>query len=534
MSIVAGAEGTQRVRVELARIAFAIGTVATIGTALASLPGWIDRSMISATQLAQRGPGFPYEPIAMGVLALGIGVAILFSGIGWLIFQARSGDVFGLVFAYNSVVIGFAVIGPWLIAPSSGLDQTVTRVVTSAAMVTILWGSFVFPDGRFVPPAMAWLLVIFATWQVGRAINPELGADRLAGGWFVLWVAFFWAAGLSQVFRYRAIATADQRAQMKWWLFGALGWGIAVAASLAMQYAFGQRTGSEPTFWFAGLAPLGFFPAVASALALYVGTAVFGLCVSVAILRYAALDIDVVISRTLVYAASTSLLVAALAGVAVLLSRLLGAGAGPGAELTSVLVLAAALGITFVPLRRLLESMADRLVAPRADLVLLFLDIVGSTERLAQVGDKEWADALGQFRVVVRGELGRHGGQEIDTAGDGFFATFASASAAVACACAVRRAVTEIGFNVRMGIHAGRCELRGRAPIGVTVHVAARLMGLASAGQIFVTEDVGAALGGGLLRLRDIGRRPLRGVPGDWHVLAVECEPVAPNLGLSP
>lgn len=525
MSIVASVQGLQRVRMRLARAAFAIGTVATIGTALAALPGWVDQSMTSATQLAQRGDGFPYEAVAMGVIALGVAVAILFIGIGWLILQARSGDVFGLVFAYNAVFIGFAVIGPWLIAPGSGLGQTVARIVTSAAMVTVLWASFVLPDGRFVPAATAWLLAIFIAWQVGRAINPELGADRLGGGWFVLWMAFFWAAALSQMFRYRAIATADQRVQMKWWLLGALGWGIAVAASLAVQYAFGARTGSEPMFWFAGLAPLGFSSAVASALALYVGTAVFGLCVSVAILRYAALDIDVVISRTLVYAASTSLLVAALAGVAVLLSRLLGAGAGLGAELTSVLVVAAALGVTFVPLRRWLESMADRLVAPHADLVLLFLDIVGSTERLAEVGDKEWADAIGRFRVVVRGELGRHGGQEIDTAGDGFFATFASAGSAVACACAVRRAVSEIGFNVRMGIHAGRCELRGRAPIGVTVHVAARLMGLASAGQIFVTEDVSRALGGGLVKLREIGRRPLRGVPGDWHVLAVECEP---------
>ncbi len=114
---------------------------------------------------------------------------------------------------------------------------------------------------------------------------------------------------------------------------------------------------------------------------------------------------------------------------------------------------------------------------------MLFTDIVGSTERLADVGDRAWADLLARHHAVVRSALRTTGGREMDTAGDGFFATFARPADALACARQIVQGVAGLALAVRVGLHAGEVETGGGKASGITVHVAARLMAAAGASR---------------------------------------------------
>jgi class 3 adenylate cyclase len=122
---------------------------------------------------------------------------------------------------------------------------------------------------------------------------------------------------------------------------------------------------------------------------------------------------------------------------------------------------------------------------------------------------------------VVRQELARCRGREVNTAGDAFFAVFDRPSRAFDCANAIRDAVASLGLQVRTGLHVGDVEMRGEQVSGLAVHAAARVMAAAGAGEIMVSGDLAAALGPEA-RLRDAGRRSLRGVPGEWQLFAVE------------
>ena len=161
----------------------------------------------------------------------------------------------------------------------------------------------------------------------------------------------------------------------------------------------------------------------------------------------------------------------------------------------------------------------------RVDRVLatvLFFDIVGSTERLASVGDQAWRAVLDDFRHMVRREIDRFDGREIDTRGDDFFVVFASPSAAIAAARSVRDRVRSLGIELRSGIHLGEIEQQKDDVAGVSVHIGARIQGLATPGQILVSGTVADAVVGSPFRFRDLGEKQLKGVPRSWRVYELE------------
>jgi pimeloyl-ACP methyl ester carboxylesterase len=153
---------------------------------------------------------------------------------------------------------------------------------------------------------------------------------------------------------------------------------------------------------------------------------------------------------------------------------------------------------------------------------VLFTDIVGSTRQAGQLGDRRWRYLLDEHHARVRRLLDRFRGVEVDTAGDGFFATFDGPARAIRCACAVRDAVREIGIEIRAGLHTGEVERRGNAATGLAVHVGARVAGLAQASEVLVTSTVQMLVLGSGIGFADRGRHRLKGVPDEWRLFAVE------------
>jgi class 3 adenylate cyclase len=152
---------------------------------------------------------------------------------------------------------------------------------------------------------------------------------------------------------------------------------------------------------------------------------------------------------------------------------------------------------------------------------VMFTDIVASTERAASFGDRVWRDVLVRHHAVVRRELGRFRGEERDTAGDGFFATFDGPARAVRCAQAIIAGTEPLGLGIRIGIHIGECELHEDKPAGLAVAVGARIAATAGAGEVLVSGTVRDLVGGSGLAFDDRGRQQLKGVPGSWPLYAV-------------
>jgi class 3 adenylate cyclase len=162
---------------------------------------------------------------------------------------------------------------------------------------------------------------------------------------------------------------------------------------------------------------------------------------------------------------------------------------------------------------------------PEPDRVLvtvLFTDIVGATERVATLGDRGWRELLTRHHSVVRKQLERFRGREIDTAGDGFLATFDGPARAVRAACAMRDAVRPLGIRIRAGLHTGECEVIGEKLGGIAVHTGARVAALASPDEVLVSSTVKDLVAGSGLRFQERGLHVLRGVPGEWRLFAVD------------
>jgi class 3 adenylate cyclase len=171
------------------------------------------------------------------------------------------------------------------------------------------------------------------------------------------------------------------------------------------------------------------------------------------------------------------------------------------------------------------EFLTGQRAAPDADRVLatvLFTDIVESARRLEALGDRRWRYLLDEHYTQVRRLLDRFKGVEIDTAGDGFFATFDGPARAIRCACAIRDAVREIGLEIRAGLHTGEVERRGSAITGLAVHIGARVAALAQASEVLVTGTVQVLVLGSGISFTDRGLHDLKGVPGQWQLFAVE------------
>lgn len=165
--------------------------------------------------------------------------------------------------------------------------------------------------------------------------------------------------------------------------------------------------------------------------------------------------------------------------------------------------------------RRAVES--DRVLA-----TVLFTDIVGATEHAARLGDRRWRDLIDAHHALVRRELQRFRGREIDTAGDGFLAAFDGPARAARCACAISEGVRALGVEVRAGLHTGECEVMGDKLGGIAVHIGARVAALAHSGEVLVSSTVKDLVAGSGLSFADRGVQPLKGVPGEWRLFAVE------------
>jgi class 3 adenylate cyclase len=160
---------------------------------------------------------------------------------------------------------------------------------------------------------------------------------------------------------------------------------------------------------------------------------------------------------------------------------------------------------------------------PEPDRVLatiLFTDIVGSTERASELGDRRWRELLEQHQAVVRRELERFRGREIDTAGDGFLATFDGPARAIRCARAIGNGVLGLGIEVRAGLHTGECEVLGDKVAGVAVHTGARVAGAAGPGEVLVSNTVRDLVAGSGIQFEDRGEHELKGV-GSWRLYSV-------------
>jgi class 3 adenylate cyclase len=161
---------------------------------------------------------------------------------------------------------------------------------------------------------------------------------------------------------------------------------------------------------------------------------------------------------------------------------------------------------------------------PEYDRVLatvMFTDIVGSTERASSVGDRAWKELLNRHRALVRQELARFRGQEIDAAGDGFLATFDGPARAVRCAQAIVDALRAIGLEVRVGVHTGEIELMGERVGGIAVHIGARVAALAAPSQVLVSSTVKDLVIGSGIEFEDRGTYALKGVRGEWRIFAL-------------
>jgi class 3 adenylate cyclase len=158
----------------------------------------------------------------------------------------------------------------------------------------------------------------------------------------------------------------------------------------------------------------------------------------------------------------------------------------------------------------------DRVLA-----TLLFTDIFDSTRRPSEMGDRDWHALLDAHDAVVRSQLSRFRGREVNTSGDGFLAMFDGPQRAIRCAVAIRDAVQALGIEVRAGLHTGECEVRGEDIGGIAVHIGARVSALARANDVLVSSTLRDLVIGSGLQFDDRGIHELKGVPGEWKLFAV-------------
>ncbi len=157
----------------------------------------------------------------------------------------------------------------------------------------------------------------------------------------------------------------------------------------------------------------------------------------------------------------------------------------------------------------------------RVLVTVLFTDIVGSTEKAVELGDQRWRELLNSHHALVRKQLAFFRGQEIDTTGDGFLATFDGPARAIRCACAISDGVRNLGLQVRAGLHTGECELIGHNVGGIAVHIGARVLSQANPNEVIVSSTVKDLVAGSGIPFEDRGLHALKGVPGEWRLYAV-------------
>jgi class 3 adenylate cyclase len=163
------------------------------------------------------------------------------------------------------------------------------------------------------------------------------------------------------------------------------------------------------------------------------------------------------------------------------------------------------------------EAEPDRMLA-----TVLFTDIVDSTTKAIELGDHRWRELLEHHNALVRRELMRFRGREVDTTGDGFLATFDGPARAIRCACAISEGVREFGISIRAGLHTGECEVADGKIAGIAVHTGARVAAHAKADEVLVSNTVRDLVAGSGIAFAERGTHQLKGIPGEWRLFAVQ------------
>ena len=170
------------------------------------------------------------------------------------------------------------------------------------------------------------------------------------------------------------------------------------------------------------------------------------------------------------------------------------------------------------------EFLTGERAAPESDRILttiLFCDIVDSTKRASELGDREWKNLLSRFYALADDKLHHFRGRKLDTAGDGLFAAFDGPARAVRCGTALVEAVRPLGVRLRVGVHTGECEVLGEKYSGIAVHLGARVASAAEPSQVLVSSTVKDLVVGSGLHFEDLGPRTLKGVPDEWRLFRV-------------
>lgn len=387
-------------------------------------------------------------------------------------------------------------------------------------VLAVIFPSGQFPSGRWgrasraaaVIGALIVIVTMFAPTLTVSLASGEEGIDIAnplailpgAGFWdaasplFLYLLGLMAAAAVSLIIRLRR-STGIERQQLRWF--------VAVLAFTL----FGILVGILVGMVWPALADVGL-----GWIAVIIGLPLIPVAIGIAVLRYRLYEIDVLVNRTVLYGVATLMIAVAFGATNVFLQRLVEAMVGQRSDFVSAAVGAGA-AVTVGPLIRTIRPIVDRVLPSRAVLALLFTDIVGSTGKIVAMGDEQWGQLLGRYRSAMRAELSRVRGHEVNTAGDSFFATFGSPSAALDCARAMRDAARALGLETRTGVHYGEVELRGEQVSGLEVHAAARVMAVAEAGQIVVSTALRESLPGSV-PVADLGEHELKGVPGSWQL----------------
>jgi class 3 adenylate cyclase len=172
-------------------------------------------------------------------------------------------------------------------------------------------------------------------------------------------------------------------------------------------------------------------------------------------------------------------------------------------------------------IREFLTGVREPEAPDRVLATVLFTDLVSSTERARELGDRRWKETLDRHNEIVRHDLTRFRGREVDTAGDGFFATFDGPARAIRCARSIVDDVRKVGLDVRAGLHTGECELAGDAVRGIAVHTGARVAAQAGPGEVLVSQTVKDLVAGSGIEFEERGAHELKGIPGEWRLYAV-------------
>jgi len=178
-------------------------------------------------------------------------------------------------------------------------------------------------------------------------------------------------------------------------------------------------------------------------------------------------------------------------------------------------------GEVLAQIREFLTGAREAFQPERALATILFTDIIDSTRRAADLGDKRWHELLERHHEAIRRELARYRGRELDTAGDGFFASFDGPARAIRCAAAAVAAVRPLGLEIRAGLHTGECERIGEKLGGIAVHIGARVASAAHPGEVLVSSTVKDLVSGSGIEFEDRGEHHLKGIAGAWRLFAV-------------